>query len=618
MKKVFKFLLCFLLVAVLVFPTACNDNSNTAVKAKDELFVAVDNSKIERFDSVRLTLKDGVKEVKWNSSDESVAVVEKGELVGLKAGTTVLSAESGNVKQQQTITVVDEGRKPTIDVDYIPVILGDDYEIDAKAYFNGIELSQTSFTYSVADSSVATMNSNVLTGKEYGDTYVTIKLSWRGNEVATKTVLCTVTKNVAVYTDKTEYVVYSRKEVTILGKSYNFATETKIGTEVFSYGDKVNEDLEFNWTIGNEEIATIDNAGLVKAKKSGKTYATGKCTYNGEEIFTRKIPVIVENPRVSYSQANLDFPFKVGSKRMSFSGAGFNVRMVRDLATGYEYDCDDAGGADLSSFAVGEYAFDIYEKEGAYSAEVNVVIADFVVETDTQLKEATRTNFSYIALAKDVTVKDYKPTLQLANGADGTFNGLGHTLNITYMQYSLYYHLHDFTFKNLAIKCTTNSSQSGALCRQLVTSGNLVIDNCYLESTLKNTTSYRVGGIGDYFWGSTSLTVSNSIIKVNGLEKLNSKGDPYVRDNCGVIFSTWIGTRYKFNNAYAIGQGTLAAVNGPTFYSKAIPSVINQEKGILYQTDAEFKKAYDAGIISYEGYNHYWDLTGDIPVFKAK
>ena len=614
MKKIISCLLSVLLVAILVCPVACQKNeTEKPTKQKiTKLFVDVDGAAIERFDSVKLSLAEGVNEVSWSSSDESVAVVENGKLIGLNIGTTVITAEKGDKKQKQTITVVDEGKAPIIDVDYLPVIRGDDYEIDAKAYFNGLELSNASFNYSVDNASVATINNNVLSGVAYGDTTVTIKLSWRGQaDVVTKTVPCSVTKNVAAYTDKKEYDVYTFDE--LFGES--FPTEVQIDTTVL-YDNKIVDGLTFDWKSGDENIATIDGDGVISAKNRGETYVVGTCTYNGDKISTRSIPVKVKGPHV---KTLIDLPFKMGSQSMSFSDVGFEVGKVVNLANGYDYDCTDSA-ADLSSLDTGEYAFDVYEKDDEYSIEVNVVIADFVVKNEKELIEATSTNGVYVALANDINVTNYSPTMRLTSGASGTFNGLGHTIRITYKEYSLYYNVNEFTFKNLAIVCTPNTTQSGALYRQQVASGNIVIDNCYLESTLKNSWSYRVGGIGDYIWGSTALTVSNSIIKVNGLEAVctqqgSNYGTQYVQHSCGVVFSTWISKRYTFNNAYAIGQGTLAAIDGPNVYKTAIPSVINQEKGILYQTDADFKAAYDNGKISYEGYNHYWDLSGDVPTF---
>ena len=601
MKKNLKTLLAVSLASVLAFP-ACK--KETKYEISDELFVALENPNIERFDSVELELGDGVKEVEWSSSDENIAVVENGMLIGLKAGTTVISAVLGDEKQEQTVTVIDEGKTPIIDVDYLPVMCNNSYEMDTQAYFNGAELSGASFSYSVADPSIATVENNVVKGVAYGETTVTISLSWRGQmNVATKTVPCTVTKNVAVYTDKATYTLYTMDN--ILGES--FVKETQIQTSVYYEGEKLH-DLEFSWSSGDTSIATVDDNGKVSSVAYGETYVVGTCEYNGEKLSTNQIPVKVEKP---YVKTNVDLLFKVGEQSMEFD-VGYKVGKVVNLATGIDYSCTD-NSTNLKNLATGEYKFAVYEENEAYTAEVNVIIADHIVTDKDSLVEAVSDQDVYVALANDVDVgaftpRSYKDT---ADSTRGTFNGLGHTLTITYPKKNsaLYFGVNNFTFKNLGIKCTLGSSiESAALFR--MAGGKVVIENCYVETTLADTTDDRCGGVGFYFSSAVTLTLRNVFVRVYDQQT------DYVRQKFGAIIAVPMSSTVTYDNVYVIGNEVWLA--NPSD-KRSGPLLMNSQTGILYKNDNAFKAARQDGEVVLSGFNHYWDLgdENEVPEFKA-
>ena len=602
MKKFFKALLAVSLVSCIIF-TSCA--IGTGYEESDDLFVMIDQAKIERFASVDLELLKGQKNVAWSSSNESVAVIEHGKLIGLKAGETVISAVSGKQKQQQTITVVDEGKTPTIDVEYLPVMRGYSYEMDLKAFFNGKELSDVSFTCSVADTSIATLENDVLKGVAYGETTVTISLSWRGKtNVATKTVPCIVTENIAVYTDKAEYMLYSMDSV--LGVP--FEVETQIQPSVYYEGEKI-DGLPFTWESADISIATVDASGKVRAVASGETYVIGTCVYNGKTLSTRKVPIIVEKPHL---KTMVDLPIKVGSANVTFDtetmlGAGYSVEKVVNITSGRSYRCTE-NSADLSGLFTGEYTFVLYAEDEAFSTEINVVVADYLVSTVEDLKEATKALNAYVVLVNDLDVgKFVTPTNNVLERNSGTFNGLGHTLTITYgtVMRSLYAYIDDFTFKNLAVKATiTATRETGALFRR--NRGTVIIENCYLESTITSNDAYKIGGIADQAYGKLPIILSNTIVKVNGLDRSD-----YVQEQCGALFSSWSNTNVTYNNVYVIASGKLASVVNGT-----AAQTVNKQTGILYQNDEAFIAAKNSGKIVLDTFNHYWDLSGDIPKFK--
>ena len=102
--------------------------------------------------------------------------------------------------------------------------------------------------------------------------------------------------------------------------------------------------------------------------------------------------------------------------------------------------------------------------------------------------------------------------------------------------------------------------------------------------------------------------MNNTIVKVNGLDQ-----DEAVQMSCGVLFGRCNSINIFLNNTYAIGKGTL----GPLGYADAYGAtkVLNTKK-VLYETEEDFALARAQGEIVLDGYNHYWDLTGNIPVIR--
>lgn len=602
MKKSVKSLVAFALLSVCVF-TGCNSQSETEYKASDELFVAVADSKIERFDSVELELGKNVKDVTWSSSDSSIAVVEDGELIGLKAGTAVISAVKGNEKQEQKISVVDNGKTPTINVDYFPVMRGSEYKLDTKAYFNGLQLDNTTFTYSVADTSVAKLVNNVLTGVSCGETTVTISLSWRNQNVLTKTVPCEVMKNVAVYTDKAEYTLYTMGSV--LGET--FETEMQIQPTVYYDNAKI-DGAAMTWVSGDESIATVDANGKVEAVSYGETYVVGTCEHNGETLSTRKVPVKIEKPCVKTGKT---LPVKVGNANVTVEtilGSEYSFGKAVNLSTGYEYDYTE-NGTDLSSFGAGEeYTFVFWEETDAFSAELDVLFADYVVTDQKTLLEATSALNAYVVLANDIEVALPKPPEGDKDYRSGTFNGLGHTITVTSAssKRGLYVDIDDFVFKDLSIVFRVTGVNCGALAYRAF--GDIVIDNCYFETTIANEAAKNIGGLVDYFQTGMSLTMTNSIVKVSGLN-LNET----IQTTCGAIISRCKSKKVFLVNSYVIADGTLCATYDEV-NNKGTKQVNSLR--VIYKDEQEFAKAKEKNKIVLDDYNQYWDLTGIIPKFK--
>ncbi len=604
MKKIMRILMSLSLLVIFSF-SACNFVQSPTKKEK-ELFNALENVKIDRFDEIELSLKEGVGSVVWQSSNESVAVIEDGKLIGISAGTAVITATAGNEKQTQTITVVDNGVAPTINFDNLPLLKGDSFTLNPTTYFKGRVMEDVTYEYSVAEVSVASVAGNVFTGESYGTTNVEIKMSWRGNLIKTETIVCTVNENKGVYTNKLTYDLY------IVGNVLDatFAVSDTIETTVFNEGNKI-ENVTFTWTSANEEVATVNESGVITAVSVGETTVLGTAKVDGEEFATRAIPVSVNNP---YLKTNIDVLYDVNSgSTMTWDaaqvlGEGYSISKIVELEDNKEYEITD-NMLDVSDFSLGEYQVAVYEESGLFATEVKLVFADYIIHTVKELQEMKPETHKYIVLANDlvdvgVYMGEYDDSYKkdyISQFFSGVFNGLGHTISgiiFTRDKLGLFGYVSSPTFMNVSIIAESRVDQHGAFCYN----GEFVtVDNVYVDITFTEK-SRLCGAIGDIIFG--SLAISNSIIVTNGTELLGT--------DCGAILARAAWISVTFDNTYVLSDGRLCSLSTDSHNPNA-ENVNAKKNGVLYQNETAFEKAKKAGKLNFSEYNKYWDFSGVIP-----
>ena len=187
----------------------------------------------------------------------------------------------------------------------------------------------------------------------------------------------------------------------------------------------------------------------------------------------------------------------------------------------------------------------------------------------------------------------------------GTFNGLGH--KITGIRYnsnnrSIFGYVQYSTIKNLAVVCTMTGLRQGALYYNGL---DVSIDNVYIDATFAETASC-CGGICDVGFG--SLTVSNSLILTKGFETQS------VAETCGAMIAR-DSASVKLKNTYMISDGKICSeiVDGANKNS----TTRNATKDVLFENESNFVAAIQKGTVSFEGYNYFWNLSGEMPGFKS-
>ena len=501
-----------------------------------------------------------------------------------------------------------EPNQPTVktielNMDKLPVLKGSSYEIDLITYADNQILSGVTYEYESKDTSVATVVNGVLSGVNFGETKIIVTVKYEGEIIATKELQCKVNDNNAMYTNKSVYELYTMDKV--LGTT--FKTEESVLTTMYVDGEEVVDYGNITWTSGDPSIATIDGKGKITAVSAGETYVVGSYRYQDKVISTRKVPVKISKP---YLSTNIDVLFDKNLGTGLFEsakvlGKGYSVGKVVDIETNKEYAINH-NTIDLNKLSVGDYRFVVYEENELFSTEVNVIVSDYIINDIDEFKAGEWYSCSYVVLNTDLTnVGKYK-IISEAPDFEGTFNGMGHKItgiSYGYNNHGIFATVRNATIKNLAVKCTIlkgKAGQGGLFYRSI----GVMIDNVYVETVFEESVDH-CGGLCDV--AINSLTIKNTIIKT-----FNATDS----SKCGAIMARTSILTIPLENVYCISALKLCSEG--SYSSNTRHSFINnQSNGKLFDTNEEFDSAEEKGTLSFDGFNHYWNLNGSIPVFKT-
>ena len=116
------------------------------------------------------------KTLTWESNDETIAIVDSGEITGIADGNAVITVESVNgIKKTIKVKVNPIEVESIIVEKEIVLEVGQDFEI--KAEVNPSNSKDKTLTYEVLDENILKVEGNVLTGLAIGETTVTVKAS---------------------------------------------------------------------------------------------------------------------------------------------------------------------------------------------------------------------------------------------------------------------------------------------------------------------------------------------------------------------------------------------------------------------------------------------------------
>lgn len=222
------------------------------------------------------------KTIEWTSSDSTtVTVDENGKITGLKVGHATITGKLSNGMNVIVNVTVEIIPVTDLEVKYDDTILKGK---TSKITVNPIPANTTEFTnveFTSSDEEILTVDEDgTVTGLKAGTAKVTIKVGDVEKEIEI-TIMEVPVKNIVAKSTKNELNV---GETTQIEVSINPTTAT--------------EELTFTYKSSNEEVAIVDENGLVKGLKAGKVVITVTAS-NGMEATYEITIKEVKKPSVS-------------------------------------------------------------------------------------------------------------------------------------------------------------------------------------------------------------------------------------------------------------------------------------------------------------------------------
>ena len=203
MKKIVRilmFVLCFLL---LISAANCNSRCNSDEEPQipehpKKVVVTLSETELslEVYEETILTatVRNSKEAVIWSSDRTDVVAVSGGKVSALKEGSTVIRATVGDVSAVCTVTIVDNGAKPFIDVmDGLTALtkaVGDQFSLPVRMMFLGKEVA-CQLEYTSSDNEVVSVEEGRLSARSTGIVQITISGEYLGNKVG-KSIMVTV------------------------------------------------------------------------------------------------------------------------------------------------------------------------------------------------------------------------------------------------------------------------------------------------------------------------------------------------------------------------------------------------------------------------------------------
>lgn len=240
-------------------------------------------------ETLTYTLDDNLNsyDIKWTSSNEDVAVVNRGKVIAISEGTAIITASINGMKSTCKVTVVSNHVSViglTLNKNNVTMLSGNTEKLTAT--INPSNATNQTVIWTSSNPSVASVSSTgLITAKSTGSATITATISG---------IKATCNVN----------VTYS---MTLKGIGLN-KTEIKIketNTEQLSviYNPTNATNKKITWKSSDENIATVSSSGLVTAKSKGSATITAISNDGG---YTVTCKVVVEEISKKVSDISID------------------------------------------------------------------------------------------------------------------------------------------------------------------------------------------------------------------------------------------------------------------------------------------------------------------------
>lgn len=208
----------------------------------------------------------------WKSEDEAVATVVEGVVTAVKAGSTVITVNVGELTHHIPVTVVNPLKSLTVTKDKMSFIVGEtqDLPLVIQPVDTTDEIKVTS-----SDESIVTYSKGIITARKRGNATITIK----GGSF-------TASIKVNVETDITGITLNKQNLKLDLGK--------KSSLTVGFLPAKALDDRKVTWTSSDKTVVTVDPDGTIITKGVGT--ATVTATAGGDKTASCVVEVKLAVP----------------------------------------------------------------------------------------------------------------------------------------------------------------------------------------------------------------------------------------------------------------------------------------------------------------------------------
>lgn len=214
---------------------------NVEKKLFPEIKISGNNAvKVGESITLKADTKDTTGTIEWFSSDETVATVKDGVVSGIKAGEVTITAKCDGVESSMKILVTKE---PTIVINGVSSIVVE----ESVKLVASLEGYNGTFTWESSDPSIATVKDGTVTGVGAGEVIITVSAGEKN---------ATITINVS----KKPTITLSGKDVVYIGKTITIKAITE------------NVSGKIKWESSKENIATVDQNGVVTGVSEGETF----------------------------------------------------------------------------------------------------------------------------------------------------------------------------------------------------------------------------------------------------------------------------------------------------------------------------------------------------------
>ena len=454
----------------------------------------------------------------YTSKNLSVATVDtNGNVTANAVGQTTVTVSGVYYgKTFKKDVVVNAVSAPVLSVyeDKVVTAVGKSYTLTPKITVDGEEMQGATFTYQVADATVAGVAEGVISGLKKGTTEVTVKASYNGKEFQ-KTVPVVVNAGLDLDVSVNAALVTLTPSEKLIGDKINQfdlqLTMTKNGVAV--------NDKQITWSVENAEIATVEGSGYgakVKAVSVGTTNVVASFTHGGETI-KLTTTIICETPIFSVADFTIDASEQEGENIVVVAPAEVSVNDIDELVFGekaLEIISKDAASNSITvkngGFTMG--VKDLVAKDGFVVYNSHLVYATKVIRDKADFVEFAK-NFKnnkggeYYALAADIDMQGENVSkLQgyVGENAGLSWNGEMFWAGDTIVAWNAKFDGRGYAIKN-AKYCNglfCNGAASSSIenlamidCINLSTTGGVVISdtsgtvkNCYVKAQLTGET----------------------------------------------------------------------------------------------------------------------------------